>query len=445
VLCTMLRDEDRTLLKHEFHLRQFPLIPREVRVASWQLSVEVLGAGICPEIVARQLLPNRLIIVDLGRVEFSDVRTDNYSEFDVGLPRSYSAARRIRSIFPIDVVVSDRPLPADLVVVGPDYQGSLEELQRLHYNGAVIYCAKDEEGLKTVVNRTNDGTATPSMSFNAHGRGELFGSLCVLRATQFLVDHRYGERRVLICDEGRALGDEYRPSAISATVALVGVGGTGSNIAQIFARDFPGIRLRLIDGDSVSLHNLNRQIYTLRNVGNPKVECLGRQLRRINRSLEQELLAEWLTEDNAIELLKGCDMVLDCVEAHSVKHVINRASICLGIHAVYGGTAGWYGFLLPFSPHRTPCFQEVFPYGAEPPGCSQEGVLFTNVIITSYLQTKLGVGLLGGKVDPSLRYLHFTEGTVIASRIQLSPSQLCPMCHDGHQPSRMEAARLEGR
>lgn len=123
------------------------------------------------------------------------------------------------------------------------------------------------------------------------------------------------------------------------TVAVVGCGGLGGYLAEFLGRLGVGT-IRAIDGDRFEESNLNRQLLAEPALlGQNKAEVVAARLRRINPGISVEACPVFLTEENAAELLSGCDMVLDGLDNVKSRRVL--ASV--NIPCVFGGIGGWTG------------------------------------------------------------------------------------------------------
>jgi sulfur carrier protein ThiS adenylyltransferase len=111
-----------------------------------------------------------------------------------------------------------------------------------------------------------------------------------------------------------------------ATVAVVGCGGLGSNVASMLVRAGIG-KLVLIDFDRVEAVNLDRQFFFADQVGQVKVEALAENLRRIREDVEFVLSAECVTADNLVWLVTGADVIAEAVDDARTKAMI--ANICM--------------------------------------------------------------------------------------------------------------------
>jgi len=108
-------------------------------------------------------------------------------------------------------------------------------------------------------------------------------------------------------------GDDLHNRFASATVAICGLGGLGSNIAIALARAGIG-RLLLIDFDRVELSNLHRQQYKANQIGLFKVDALADNLLEISPYTKIETVTERITEANLADLLKDVDIICEAFD-----------------------------------------------------------------------------------------------------------------------------------
>ncbi len=118
-------------------------------------------------------------------------------------------------------------------------------------------------------------------------------------------------------------GEELQKKISGTTVAICGLGGLGSNIANSLARVGIG-KLILIDFDRVDITNLHRQQYKANQIGRYKTEALCENLAEIAPYLETEIHTVCITEDNAEELLKDFDIICEAFDdAESKAMLVN--------------------------------------------------------------------------------------------------------------------------
>ena len=118
-------------------------------------------------------------------------------------------------------------------------------------------------------------------------------------------------------------GEELHKAFSSATVAICGLGGLGSNIAMALVRAGIG-KLILIDFDRVDITNLHRQQYKADQIGMYKTDALADNLREINPYIELETHTERITEENAITLLKGADIICEAFDDAECKAMLTN-------------------------------------------------------------------------------------------------------------------------
>ena len=114
---------------------------------------------------------------------------------------------------------------------------------------------------------------------------------------------------------------ELQQAFSSATVAVCGLGGLGSNIAIALARAGVG-RLILIDFDRVDITNLHRQQYKASQIGMYKTYALTDNLREINPYIELEAHTERIAEENAVTLLQGVDIICEAFDNAEAKAML---------------------------------------------------------------------------------------------------------------------------
>ena len=118
-------------------------------------------------------------------------------------------------------------------------------------------------------------------------------------------------------------GKELHKTFSSATVAVCGLGGLGSNIAIALARAGVG-KLILIDFDRVDITNLHRQQYKADQIGMYKTDALADSLREINPYIVLDAHAERITEENAVTLLSDADIICEAFDDAECKAMLTN-------------------------------------------------------------------------------------------------------------------------
>ena len=123
--------------------------------------------------------------------------------------------------------------------------------------------------------------------------------------------------------------------------AVIGCGGLGGHLIELLARIGIG-SIRAVDGDVFDETNLNRQLLSeVPLIGTGKAEAAAKRVERINPDVSVEAVHGFLTEENAAELIAGCDVVLDALDNIPARKALARACAEAGIPYVYGAIQGW--------------------------------------------------------------------------------------------------------
>lgn len=139
----------------------------------------------------------------------------------------------------------------------------------------------------------------------------------------------------------RLYGTAALPRLHAARVAVIGVGGVGSWVAEALARSGIGA-LTLIDMDDVCITNTNRQLPALApTIGHPKVAVLAERVLQINPECSVSAVTEFFLESSADRLLApGFDVIVDAVDSTNIKALIIAKAHAKGIPVVVSGSAG---------------------------------------------------------------------------------------------------------
>ncbi|WP_341503215.1 tRNA cyclic N6-threonylcarbamoyladenosine(37) synthase TcdA [Gallaecimonas sp. GXIMD4217] len=118
----------------------------------------------------------------------------------------------------------------------------------------------------------------------------------------------------------RLYGPQAAQTLKDSHVAVAGIGGVGTWVAEALARSGVG-RITLIDMDDVCVTNANRQIHALTStIGRPKVEAMAERVRDINPDCQVVEVDDFVTPDNVAELFtKDMDMVVDATDSIAAK------------------------------------------------------------------------------------------------------------------------------
>jgi len=213
----------------------------------------------------------------------------------------------------------------------------------------------------------------------------------------------------------------------SARVLIVGVGGLGGISATYLAAAGVG-HLRLCDCDTVELSNLNRQIlFTTEDVGKPKATLAAHTLAARNPETQIEAILHRLTAANADELASGCDLIIDGLDNHSDRLILNKASCDLRIPFVYGAINEWQGQLSFFHPPKTACLSCLMPTELKSPGPTPVFGALPGII--GSLQATLALRyLMTGEAPLSNALLIFRADAVAFETVTFEKRAGCGVC-----------------
>ncbi|MEE8168214.1 MAG: HesA/MoeB/ThiF family protein [Candidatus Hydrothermarchaeales archaeon] len=220
----------------------------------------------------------------------------------------------------------------------------------------------------------------------------------------------------------------------NAKVAITGAGGLGCPIATYLTLAGVG-RIHIIDMDEVDLTNLNRQfLYLPEDVGKPKAELAAERLTEVNPEIEIEGIMERITYDNAFDLLKGYDAVVDGTDNFPVRYAVNDAAVVNNIPLFHGAVLMYEGRAMSIIPKETACFRCVFP--APPPAgmvptCREAGVVGSMVGLIGSIQSMEAIRyLVGHEIALKDRLLIVNGDTMDFQKVLLKRRSDCTACGD---------------
>ena len=194
-----------------------------------------------------------------------------------------------------------------------------------------------------------------------------------------------------------------------SAVLIVGCGGLGVPAMSYLAAAGIG-RLGLVDADLLEASNLHRQpLYSLADVGRPKVELAAERLRALNPTLDLRIHRTRLGAENVAALIDGYDVILDCTDTIASKLALNDACVQSGQAAVFASVYQYEGQLQVLRPGEGPCLRCIWPETVRDGlvgVCAEAGVLGPVPGVLGTLQAlealKLLLGLPGQLADAVL-------------------------------------------
>ena len=216
-------------------------------------------------------------------------------------------------------------------------------------------------------------------------------------------------------------------------VLLVGAGGLGSPTALYLAAAGVG-HLGIADADRVEPSNLQRQLlHGTDDVGRLKVDSARDRLAEVNPEVVVECYAERVTSANALDLLRGYDIVVDGTDNFQTRYLTNDACVLLGIPNVYGSVFRFEGQASVFGLPGGPCYRCLFREPPPPgvvPTCEEGGILGVLPGLIGTVQATETLKLLLGERAGTLagRLLLVDAWRMHFRTIEVRPDPDCPMC-----------------
>ena len=224
-------------------------------------------------------------------------------------------------------------------------------------------------------------------------------------------------------------------------VCVVGVGGLGNPIVTRLAAMGVG-KLRIVDRDVIELSNLHRQtMFNEDDVGQVKVETAAKKLRKLNPDIVVEELPVSINDYTALDVVDGCDVVVDALDSVDARYALNKACIEKKIPFVTGAAVGVTGQSFTILPKESACYHCLFPSLDEDsmPTCSIEGVHPSILSIVGGIEVSEAVKIITGK-EPSLKnkVLHVDLENLIFNFTKVSRVEECSVCGSGKQQEKIK-------
>jgi molybdopterin/thiamine biosynthesis adenylyltransferase len=236
------------------------------------------------------------------------------------------------------------------------------------------------------------------------------------------------------------VGEPGQRALLQARVTIIGVGATGSVLANALARAGVGF-LRLVDRDFIELNNLQRQLlYDEEDIAAllPKAIAAARKLRRINSSITIEDVVAEVTPANIAGFVSDADLVMDGTDNFATRYLINDACVKLSKPWIYCGVIATYGMTMTIQPHRSPCLRCVMgelPAPGSVPTCDVAGVVGPIVTLIGSIAAAEAIKLIVGcgALNAGMIYADLWEGSF--DRFDLGgPRPDCPTCGRAEYP-----------
>jgi len=228
-------------------------------------------------------------------------------------------------------------------------------------------------------------------------------------------------------------GIEAQTAVLDARVLIIGAGGLGCPAALYLAAAGVGT-LVIVDGDTVDLTNLQRQIgHSTASVGESKVASLQARIAELNPDVIVEPIAQHADAALLATQVALADVVLDCTDHFTIRHLINHACVRHGVPLVSGAALRFDGQLTSFDFRKpdAPCYACVFPPDTPPDetSCATMGVFSPTVGIIGAAQAAEALKLITGVgSDLTGRLLLLDSLRMEWNQIRLSKDPICTVC-----------------
>ena len=228
------------------------------------------------------------------------------------------------------------------------------------------------------------------------------------------------------------VGVEGQRRLKAGRVLLVGAGGLGSPLALYLAAAGVGT-LGLVDFDVVDVSNLQRQVlHGTKDVGRPKLESARDRIHDVNPYVHVEPYETKLTSENALDIIRDYDIVIDGTDNFATRYLTNDACVLLGKPNVYGSIFRFEGQASVFATDDGPCYRCLFPEPPPPglvPSCAEGGVLGVLPGLVGTIQATEGIKLLLGVGEPLIGRLLLVDALAMRFRtVKLRKDPQCPAC-----------------
>lgn len=302
--------------------------------------------------------------------------------------------------------------------------GKLRSFINIYVNDDDIrYLQKESTALKgdemiSIIPSIAGGSSAPAESIAASAKQMKLSNDEILRYS-----------RHLIIPE---VGMEGQLKLKAARVLTIGAGGLGAPLGMYLAAAGVGT-IGVVDFDVVDFTNLQRQvIHSTADVGRPKLQSAKDRLNGINPEINLIGHETRLTSQNALELFKDYDIIVDGTDNFPTRYLVNDACVLLGKPNVYGSIFRFEGQASVFGMPDAPCYRCLYPEPPPPglvPSCAEGGVLGILPGIIGCIQANETIKLILGKGEVLAGRLLLLDALKMKFReLKLRKDPDCPLC-----------------
>jgi adenylyltransferase/sulfurtransferase len=233
------------------------------------------------------------------------------------------------------------------------------------------------------------------------------------------------------------VGMEGQQKLKAAKVLLIGAGGLGAPLGLYLTAAGVG-NIGMVDFDVVDFTNLQRQvIHATADVGRKKLDSAAAKMQAINPYVNITKHEVALSSENALDILKDYDYVVDGTDNFPTRYLVNDACVLLGKPNVYGSIFRFEGQATVFAYEGGPCYRCLYPEPPPPglvPSCAEGGVLGILPGTIGLIQATETVKLILGIGEPLVGRLLLYDALGMRFReLKLRKNPECPAC--GEHPT----------
>jgi molybdopterin/thiamine biosynthesis adenylyltransferase/rhodanese-related sulfurtransferase/molybdopterin converting factor small subunit len=218
----------------------------------------------------------------------------------------------------------------------------------------------------------------------------------------------------------------------AGSVLCIGAGGLGSPAAMYLAAAGIG-HIGIVDFDVVDFSNLQRQLlHGTKDVGTSKNESAKRRLEDLNPHVHVDTYETLLNSQNALDLFKDYDVILDGTDNFPTRYLVNDACVLTGKPNAYGSIFRFEGQASVFATKEGPCYRCLYPEPPPPglvPSCAEGGVLGVLPGIIGVIQATETIKLITGIGEPLIgRFMIYDALRMKFRELKLRKDPECPAC-----------------
>lgn len=219
---------------------------------------------------------------------------------------------------------------------------------------------------------------------------------------------------------------------INSRVLCIGAGGLGSPTIMYLAAAGIGT-IGIIDFDQVDISNLQRQIiHTENDLGKNKAVSAKEKVLALNSNVEVLTYQVRLTENNALEIFKDYDLIIDCTDNFATRYLVNDAAALLEKPYIWGSIYRFDGQASVFWSQQGPCYRCLHPTpppAGSVPSCAEGGVLGVLCGAIGAIQSNEAIKLITGVGNSLLGKLIVYDALESSySKIDIKKNPNCPIC-----------------